>query len=169
MKVFTYPMSGLLPDYWRAAAGFAVTAAPLPWLAPTPAAFTIAALLAVAFAIYGISTFGRQKTKIEIDDAGITSDGPRRKQVLWNDLQEFELRYYSVRRDRQRGWMQLRLSSDPGGRVTVDSALDGFSDVVRFGLDAAARKNLALTDVTAANVRALGLEPYASRTVEAAG
>ena len=137
MTVYRYPMRELMPDYARAAAGLVVTAAPLPWLTESPVAFVVAAALAVAFAAYGISTFVRQRTRIEADAQAVASDGLRRTVLPWNELTDLELRYYSVRRDRQRGWMQLRLSGR-GRRVTLDSALEGFNEITRRAAVAAA-------------------------------
>ena len=151
-------MRELMPDYARAAAGFVVTAAPLPWLAESPVAFVVAAALAVAFAAYGISTFVRQRTRIEADAQALASDALRRTVLPWDELTALELRYYSVRRDRQRGWMQLRLSA-PGRRVTLDSALDGFAEITRRAAVAAAVRQLPLTATTQTNLRALGVEP----------
>ena len=167
MTVHRYPFRELLPDYARAAAGFAVTVAPLPWLTESPIAFTIATALAVAFAAYGATTFIRQRTSIQADVQGLTREGLRPARLSWDQLTDLDLRYYSVRRDRQRGWMQLRLSGG-GQRMSVDSALDGFAEIVRLAVDAAAERRLEIRPTTDANLRALGIQPPAYMPAEAA-
>ena len=147
-----------MPEYARAGAGFVAAAAPLPWLGDTPVAFLIIALLALAFAAYGISTAIRQRTIVEADDIGLATEGFRRTALRWEDLTGLELRYYSVRRDRQKGWMQLRLSAT-GTRIILDSALDGFLEVTRRAAETAMRKGLPLSDTTGSNLRALGVGP----------
>ena len=51
--------------------------------------------------------------------------------------------------------MQLKLA-DGRGTLTVDSALDGFDDVVRSAADAAKRIGLSLDATTDSNLAGLG-------------
>jgi hypothetical protein len=69
-----------------------------------------------------------------------------------------KLAYYSTRRDRQKGWMHLTLKGG-GKALGVDSSIDGFETIAETALDAATRRNLVLSDVTRANLDALGLAP----------
>jgi hypothetical protein len=69
-----------------------------------------------------------------------------------------KLAYYSTRRDRQRGWMHLTLRGR-GRRLGIDSSIDGFETIAEAALDAATRRNVALSNVTRANLVALGLAP----------
>ncbi len=165
MNHYTYPFRDLAPDYARAAAGFAVTAGPLPWLTESPVALLILGGLGAAFAAYGVSTWFRQRTTVQVDAQGIASEGLRRVSVPWESLELLDLRYYSTRRDRQKGWMQLRLSGG-GRRVTIDSALDGFVEVARRAAAVAAARDMDLDPVTEDNLRALGIEPHRRRAAE---
>ena len=160
MSRHVYPLRQLLPDYARAGAGFVATTAPLPWLAASPVTFWIATGLAVAFAAYGGSTAVRQLTRIEADNERIRRESVGDAELPWTELTAVDLRYYSVRRDRKRGWMQLRVSG-AGQRIVLDSALEGFGEIVRRAAEAAAARGLPLTDTTEANLRAMGIEPAA--------
>jgi hypothetical protein len=155
MTVYTYPVRELIPDYARAAAGLLITVAPLPWLLDSPIAFTVAAVLTLAFAAYGLMTVARQLTRIDLDPGGIHRTGFRAMSLPWAALKGLELRYYSVRRDKQRGWMQLRLQG-PDGRLVLDSTLDGFAEVAKRAFAAARANGLPLGEPTLANLRALG-------------
>lgn len=158
MTRYIYPFRDLAPDYGRAAAGLLVTAAPLPWLPDSPVSFAILAALALAFGAYGLSTWIRQRTIVRADAQAIASEGLRRVALPWDALETVDLRYFSTRRDRQRGWMQLRLAGG-GRRITIDSALDGFTDVARCAADEAAARGVELSEITRSNLRALGIEP----------
>ena len=52
--------------------------------------------------------------------------------------------------------MQLELRAGRA-RISLDSRLDGFDRLVSRAALAAARRDLALTDATAANLQALGI------------
>jgi hypothetical protein len=67
-----------------------------------------------------------------------------------------KLAYYSTRRDRKSGWMQLELGAGRT-RLSVDSRLDGFERLVRHAVDVAGERNLELSEATAANLQALGI------------
>jgi hypothetical protein len=67
-----------------------------------------------------------------------------------------KLAYYSTRRDRKSGWMQLKLAAGRS-RLSLDSRLDGFERLVRHAALAAAGRDLELSEATAANLHALGI------------
>jgi hypothetical protein len=66
------------------------------------------------------------------------------------------LAYYSTRRDRRSGWMQLDLGAG-GQRLRLDSRIDGFDRVVHHAAMVAAARCLELNEATAANLQALGI------------
>jgi hypothetical protein len=66
------------------------------------------------------------------------------------------LGYYSTRRDREGGWMQLKLIG-AGGTVKLDSTIDDFTHIARRALAAARANNLQLGEPTLENLAALGI------------
>ncbi|MBI1207782.1 MAG: hypothetical protein GC191_10895 [Azospirillum sp.] len=153
----------MLPDYARAAGGLALTVVPLlavpvsPWLAVP--------MLSAAglFAVFLITTVRRQVSRIAVDDHAIRSKAPFGHTALrWAGLTKLRLRYFSTRRDRERGWLQLILS---GADVTLrlDSALDRFDQVVSRAAAAAARNGLGLDPATVDNLAALGINGSAEK------
>ena len=100
-------------------------------------------------------------TVIEISDMGVRASGPLGATIAWEDLRDVRLRYYSTRRDRERGWMDLRLK---GRRQTlrIDSAIEGFEHIVRRTTDFAPHHGIELGAATRANLKSMGLgEPQA--------
>ena len=124
----------------------------------------------VLFGVFGVLTALRVRTRVRVDDEGIdVSPGPGHGRLEWSRVARVKLRYFAVRRERERkrgeggrrGWMQLVLKGDDRVVVRIDSRLDGFDDVLRRTAAAAARRGLDLDPVTRANFEAAGL-PVAS-------
>ena len=129
MSVHRYPTHSLLADYARAALGVGVTAVPL----IASGSFGIVAMIILTvmmlFVIYGLRTLLRQFTRIEVSEVGIRSLGPVGRAIAWDEVRGVSLRYYSTRRDRQKGWLQLSVKG-PGGSIGLDSQLEQFPDVL---------------------------------------
>lgn len=158
-RLFRYPWRSLRLDYAASGAGLAASsgalgvlqlAAPMAW-----AATAVAGL----FLVYFARTVCRQLTRLELDEDGIRVKGPLDAALRWDGLRSLRLDYYSTRRDAERrtmqgGWMELRLR-DARRTIRIDSALEGFAEVVALSAREAARRGLALDAATAGNLEAL--------------
>lgn len=153
-RTFRYEASRVLPDIARGLAGFAVTAGPLPWLLASPIPLFILGGLSLAFAIFTIGAVRRLRTVVRLDETGISTSGGGGATVSWNDMQAVDLSYFSTRRDRERGWMQLRVRGNTG-TIRIDSSLDGFRTVADSAIAAASARELPMTEATLANMAAL--------------
>jgi hypothetical protein len=79
------------------------------------------------------------------------------------------LAYYSTRRDRREGWMQLELRSG-WTKVRLDSRIEGFAELVDKSARAATSRGLTFNAATLANLAALGISLHTERSVrDAAG
>jgi hypothetical protein len=67
-----------------------------------------------------------------------------------------KLAYYSTRRDRRDGWMQLELRAG-ASTIRFDSRIDGFNQLVERAALAAAARGVELSAATAGNLEALGI------------
>ena len=152
-----YPRPTLWADYVRAAAGVVLCGAPLlllevnRWLA----AILFGGFL--LFALFLVRTALRHHTRYVLGPDTLCADGPAGTLVEWNRLDCMKLSYFSTKRDRTDGWMQLTLGSLGGRRVKIDSSLDGFHDIVERAAGAAQAGGLTLSDATRANLRAMGI------------
>jgi hypothetical protein len=152
-----YPQQTLVADYMRAATGVVLCGAPLllldinRWLA--------ALLLAgfVLFALFLIRTALRHRTRYVLGPDTLCADGPAGTLVEWNRLDRLKLSYFSTKRDRSDGWMQLSVGSTGGRLIKVDSALEGFHDIVERAAQAAEVTGAPLSDATRANLRSMGI------------
>lgn len=161
---YRYPVASLVPDGVRALVGLAFTGVPLATL-PVASWFGIVLAAGVGlFGVFGVLTVLRVRTRVRVGDDGIETRSGRRGRIRWKDLRQVKLRYFAVRRERERkrgeggrrGWMQLVLKGDDGV-VRIDSRLDGFDDVLRRAAAAASGLDLDLDPVTRANFEAAGL------------
>jgi hypothetical protein len=154
-----YPARELTGDYARAGAGLVATMGPLLFVPASPVMIWLLGGLAALFLAFGARTALRQITVVRLDDAGITAIGPMGATIAWDDLGRLALAYYSTRRDRSRGWMQLSVKGRGRG-VRVDSTIDGFRDIAAAAAREAERKGLSLTPATIGNLAALGIEMH---------
>jgi len=140
----------------RAGAGFVPSVAILATLPVGTAAATVLSGFAALFAIFGIRTVLRHGTRFEMTGSALRAAGLRRGTIIWNELSRMNLAYYSTRRDRRDGWMQLELRS---GRSTIrlDSRIEGFGELVEKSAKAAETRGLQLNAATSANLAALGV------------
>jgi hypothetical protein len=164
MSVHAYPISALLGDYLRAAAGFVPAAAILALVPVGAVGNVVFSGLALLFGAFGISTLARQLTRIERTEEGLVAAGPWPRAIGWDMLDRMKLAYYATARDRKNGWLQLELRA---GRqhLKVDSRIDGFAELVACAARAAARRGLPLSETTLTNLAAMGL----GATAEPAG
>lgn len=150
-----YPARALVADYLRASLGSGLTLGPLALAQPAaPVAWALAAGAAL-FLVYFARTVCRQLTRIELDEAGIRTRGPLGAAIRWGDLRSLRLAYYSTRRDREEGWMQLKLR-DARHTIRIDSDLERFADIARAAAARAAAAGLELDQATRSNLSALG-------------
>jgi len=158
MSRYCYPGKALAGDYLRAGGGLAATGGPAVFLPTALPVTVVLAALAILFTIFALRTTLRQFTVIEMSDEAIAMVGAAGKRLAWCDVRELRLDYYSTRRDREGGWMQMRISG-PTGHIRIDSALDGFAGLVGEAAVQAAAHGIETTETTRGNFQALGIAP----------
>ncbi|MBO6782471.1 MAG: hypothetical protein JJ899_04245 [Alphaproteobacteria bacterium] len=156
MSLHRYHRRDVSADFLRAGLGFAACVAPMFFLAPGAPATYVLAMPAAFFALFAVRTWNNARTAIELDETGITARGGTSGRIDWQDLRRLKLSYFSTRRDREAGWMQLKLTGNSGS-ITLHSTLEGFEDVCRVAHRAAVDANIELSDASARNFQVLGL------------
>ena len=164
MTRHTYPWEALRGDYIRGALGTAVGAGGAVAAGWGVVGWGFAGLGAL-FVFFIARTAIRQQTSYQLTEQGLQRSnttilfgGPagRKAELRWDDLKAIKLRYYSTKRDKSDGWMQLTLSAE-GRRFGIESTIDGFDDIVAATARAIARNGLTVSDSTLANFAALGV------------
>ena len=155
-----YPPRAVLLDYFYSGLGLLFTVGPMASTTPSGPAAWILSALAALFAVYGVRTVLRHRTWLSVSEDGITVHGILRRHLPWERLTRCTLGFYSTRRNRDRGWMQLTLKA--GRRsLRIDSQIEGFERIVRRAARAAAAHGIALDNTTQENLRALEIVPGA--------
>jgi hypothetical protein len=156
MTLYAYPASAMYGDYLCAAAGFVPATTILATTQVGPVAAVVLSGFAALFAVFGVRTILRHGTRFEMTESALRGSGLRRASIAWGQLDQMALAYYSTRRDRRDGWMQLDLRAG-WTRVRLDSRIDGFAEVVEKSARVARARGLSLSATTLANLTALGL------------
>jgi len=153
-----YPASAMLGDYLRAAAGLVPVGVVFATVPVGTVAAGILGGFAAIFGVFGVRTALRHGTSLEMTDTELRARGIWRTTIRWDELDRMRLAYYSTRRDRRSGWMQLEIGAGRA-RVKLDSRIDGFDRLAWRAAEAAAARGIALDDATQANLQALGIRP----------
>lgn len=152
-----YPQQTLTADYLRAAAGVVLCGAPLLLLEVNRWMALVLVLGFLLFAVFLVRTALRQHTRYLLGNDTLCADGPAGTLVEWGRIDRLKLSYFSTKRDRSDGWMQLSVGSTGGRLIKVDSALEGFHDIVERAAQAAEATGAPLSDATRANLRSMGI------------
>lgn len=155
-SVHAYATAAMAGDYLRSAAGLVPSGLLLATVPVGAVAAVVLGGFAALFGIFGARTLLRHSTRIEMTPQGVRAIGPWPQAILWSELDRLRLSYYSTRRDRNSGWMQLELGAGRT-RLRMDSRIEGFETVVRRAALAAMARGLPLNDSTASNLEALGI------------
>jgi hypothetical protein len=160
-----YPAAAMIGDYLRSAAGLVPTGVVFATEPVGTVAATVLGSFAAVFGIFGLRTVLRHGTSLEMTDTELRAQGAWRCTIRWAELDRMKLNYYSTRRDRRGGWMQLELGAG-GAKVRLDSRIAGFNRLVSRAAEVAAVRGVELNEATLANLDALGIrlpEPGAWR------
>lgn len=162
MSALRYRLETLRSDYLRAGAGLLLTLGPALFIPLGSGAHLLLLPAALLFLVFGLRTWRRQISRVEVDAEGISLFSPGRVSLTWNAVRAVKLSYYSTRGDRTGGWMQLTLKGEKGRpTIRLDSSLDDFERVARLAAAAARHHGLPLTAATQSNFSALGIDSEA--------
>lgn len=156
MYEFRYPLSGLLADDVKAGIGLIISIGPLFLDDLSRVALYVFSVLALLFGLFAIRTAIRHTRVIELSEKGIRARGILGTGLDWEELKKVQLRYYSTRRDHERGWMSLKLKGTSRS-IVVDSSILGFEDIVRHVTAEAQARAVELSPLSRTNLEAMGI------------
>lgn len=158
MTELRYPLSALIWDYFRGIAGMVICFVILVTNEWQNQLIWLFAGLTILFGIYTMLTVDKSLSRFRVSEEGIECGAFRRRRIRWVDLSELSLRYYPTSRSRKKGWMTLILKAAEGGtKLTIESTLPGFPEIVARAAHAARENKLAVDRVTADNLTAIGV------------
>ena len=156
MSEHLYPQGTVIADYVRGGAGLCVTAGPLLIVPVTMIAAIILGSMAALFAIFLVRTAVHHRMAARLDEDKISARSWSIKTINWRDLTHLQLRYFTVKKDRSQGWMQLVLK-DQLTTLRFDSTLSGFDEITKAAYVAAQRNDLVLSPPTMENLEVRGI------------
>jgi hypothetical protein len=156
MISYRYPTSAITRDYLLSGVGLVSFLSPLALLSlPLPTKLVLSSLGGL-FLIFVLQVYRRHRTRIVLSENGLRV-APRDRELTWGGLSKLALSYFALRRDGERGWMELKLVSGKQS-LRVDSRLEGFSEIVAYAARAASHNGLELDPTTLTNLAALGVD-----------
>lgn len=155
--IYRYPPGAIYRDYLRGGIGVTLFLLPVAVFELPEVSIYICLIFSILFIFHLGQTVVRQRTCIDMDDQVIRNRG-NATGFAWRDLNTFVLRYFSVRRDREAGWLEIRLGSERQ-RLRLDSRIEGFNEIAERAARAAADNQLRLDSATISNLKALGIQP----------
>jgi len=156
VRQFRYPIRTLLLDDAKAVIGLIISAGPLFLDDLSRFWLYVFSVLTVLFLVFAIRTAIRHTRVLELSEKGIRMRGFNARGFVWEALESVQLRYYSTRRDHERGWMSLKLKGG-GSTVAVDSSIAGFEDIARQVADVARQREIELSPASWTNFDAMGI------------
>lgn len=160
-----YSSEGIWSEAVRAGLGLVLGLGLMAVAPPGGAMFFVGTALALLFAAYGAAVGIRRRTVILADAEGIAAEtglppampfGLGSRRLRWDEVTAVSLRYFSTRRDRSGGWMQLTVTGRDGS-IVAQSTISDFPALARRSARAGLRNGLALGTATRRNLEALGL------------
>ena len=156
MTRFRYPTRVVMRDYLLSGVGLVIFLPPLALINLPTVTVVVFSALGGLFLIFALQVYRRHRTRVELYEDRLYV-APGGKELRWRGLDKLVLSYFTVRRDGERGWMELKLAAGP--RVLrMDSRLEGFSEIAASAARAARQNGLELDPATVANLAALGIE-----------
>ena len=156
MTRFKYPLRTLILDDAKAVIGLIICAGPLFLDDLARFSLYVFSVLTVLFLVFSVRTAIRHTRVLELSEKGIRMRGVWERGFDWEELKSVQLRYYSTRRDHERGWMTLKLRGG-GSSVAVDSSIVGFEDIAQQVAAAARQREVDLSPGTWENFGAMGI------------
>ena len=156
MSTHRYHRRDLNADLLRVGLGVAACVTPIFFIPPGATATYVLAVFAGFFALFGLRTLMQIRTTLQVDPSGVSVTGWTSRYIPWDKLERLKLSYFSTRRDREAGWMQLKMYGN-GTQIAVHSTLEGFEDVCRLAFRAARSNDIEISDATARNFGVIGM------------
>ena len=157
MDGYRYPITELRGDYFRAGAGMVFFGVLLIGASSIPFWFVVIGSIFLLFLGFGVQTWSRHMTQIQIEPDGLRFYGLRRHEISWDDLTSAKLRFFTVKRDRDAGWMELTLFKGKA-KTKIDSRLEGFNDIAAAVAKRVEEKGVVIDENSVENFNALGIQ-----------
>ena len=156
MTELRYSTKSLNADILRAIIGFVLCICPVILIVAEPLINLILLSSSLLFLIFGIRAWLRRRVRIYCKETEIIIKGPISRSLKWDELSSLKLSYFSTRRNKKDGWMQLKLEGK-SKKITIESNLEKFVEICSRAYQAANNNKIAITKTSERNFAELGI------------
>ena len=162
MTELRYSTKSLNADIFRSIIGFFLCICPVILVIAEPLINVILLASSLLFLVFGIKTWLRRSVRVQFKENITIINGPISRSLEWNELSSLKLSYFSTRRNKKDGWMQLKLQGK-SGKITIESNLEKFEEICLRAYQAANENNILITKTSQRNFAELGILKNKSR------
>ena len=145
-------------DYFKALIGICFSLVPYLFFKISNELTFIFIFIFIIFVYYGFETFLRNISEIIVTDNGIYQKNAilKEKYLSWDKIDTIKLRYFSTRRDKEKGWLELSIYKN-NRKIKIYSSITNFSIILNIIANKAKNNNFEINNNTRLNFRAFGL------------
>ena len=152
---YGYSFSSVGGDFVRAVIGLVLCSLPVLLGLELILALWFLVPLTAVFITFLVRIIIRYMTTVTVTDEWIRVHSFFDITLHWADVTDFKLSYFTLRRDGEKGWMQMRLRNAKNS-VRIESSLVGFEEIASRAFAAAEANQISLNSATTSNLEVFG-------------
>ena len=153
---YGYSFSSVGGDCVRAVVGLVLCSLPVLLGLELILALWLLVPLTAVFITFLVRIIIRYMTTVTVSDEWIRVNSFFDITLYWADVTDFKLSYFTLWRNGEKGWMQMRLRNATNS-IRMESSLVGFEEIASRAFAAAEANQISLNSATTSNMEAFGL------------
>jgi len=152
---YGYSFSSVGGDFVRAIVGLVLCSLPVLLGLEFILALWLLVPLTAVFITFLVRIIIRYMTTVTVTDEWIRVNSFFDITLYWADVTDFKLSYFTLWRNGEKGWMQMRLRNATNA-IRIESSLVGFEAIASRAFAAAQANHISLNSTTTSNLEAFG-------------
>ena len=152
---YGYSFSSVGGDCVRAVVGLVLCSLPVLLGLEFILALWLLVPLTAVFITFLVRIIIRYMTTVTVTDEWIRVNSFFDITLYWADVTDFKLSYFTLWRNGEKGWMQMRLRNATNA-IRIESSLVGFEEIASRAFAAAEANHISLNSTTTSNLEAFG-------------
>ncbi|HIP09837.1 MAG TPA: hypothetical protein EYG65_08920 [Rhodospirillales bacterium] len=152
---YGYSFSSVGGDFVRAIVGLVLCSLPVLLGLEFILALWLLVPLTAVFITFLVRIIIRYMTTVTVTDEWIRVNSFFDITLYWADVTDFKLSYFTLWRNGEKGWMEMRLRNATNS-VKIESSLVGFEAIASRAFAAAEANHISLNSTTTSNLEAFG-------------
>ena len=152
---YGYSFSSVRGDFVRAIVGLVLCSLPVLLGLDFILALWLLVPLTAVFITFLVRIIIRYMTTVTVTNEWIRVNSFFDITLYWADVTDFKLSYFTLWRNGEKGWMEMRLRNATNS-VKIESSLVGFEAIASRAFAAAEANHISLNSTTTSNLEAFG-------------